>query len=214
MSSDIERRSSSDKGVAKKDADSTTVGEGRAAPARPSLSNKPGAPVLVKLPAPVSVRLSQLSWVLSIVVGAVAVVYTFVIRVPQLPEIVTIIRGVDESRADTTYQAAADIVFWSIFGAMVAVLLVQITCLVSFSNRRPNARWWLLGTVIFQGIIFLAARELIAVGDRGVPLERIMLIQLGLAGLGLLFAALPPAMKWTARRHDVRRGGSGELGDI
>lgn len=207
--SDIEKSSASGNGAGGRDSDSKPVGEGRAAPARPSLSNKPAAPVLVKLPAPASVRLAQLCWVLSLAVGAVAVVYVFVIRQAQLPDIVTLIKGVDESRADATYQTAADIVYWSVFGCAVAVLLLQIALLVSFSNRRPNVRWWQLGTVLFSGAVFLVARELVAIGDRGVPLVRIMLIQLGLALLALLFSALPKALKWTARRHDVRRG-SGE----
>lgn len=210
--SDLERRRSAADDGDGADGASRTAGEGRAAPVRPSLSNKPAAPVLVKLPAPASVRLSQLAWVLSLAVGAVGVVYVFVIRQQQLPEIVSLIKGVDTSRADATYQAAADIVYWSVFGAMVATVLIQITLLVSFSNRRPNVRWWLLGTVLFQGAAFLACRELIAVGDRGVPLVRILLIQLALAVLALLLAALPGALKWTARRHDIRRGDADATG--
>jgi hypothetical protein len=213
--SDIERRSSA--GLpSERNIDAEKSGDGRTAPARPSLHDKPGAPVLVRVPPPFSVRLSQLAWALSLAVGATAVVYLFVIRQPQLPEIVALIKGVDETRADATYQTAADIIFWTVFGAMVLVLLVQVTLLVSFSNRRPHARWWLLATVLLSGAIFLACREIVAVGDRGVPLVQIMLVQLGLAVLGLLFAAFPGALKWTARRHDVRRDESRSLsgGDI
>ena len=205
--SDIERASASGNGARGGSRDSEPVGEGRAAPARPSLHNKPGAPVLVSLPAPVTVRLAQLCWVFSLAVGAVAIVYSFVIRQAQMPEIVALIKGVELDRADATYETAADIVFWSIFGCMIAVVLVQIALLVSFSNRRPNIRWWQLGTVIFFAVVVVLAREVIAVGDRGVPLERIMLIQLGLAVLALLFSTLFGALKWTARRHDVRRAG-------
>lgn len=165
---------------------------------------------MVKLPAPVSVRLSQLCWVLSIATGAVGVVYLFVIRQPQMPEIVALIRGVDGSRADETYQTAADIIFWTVFGAMVAILLCQITFLVSFSNRRPHTRWWLLGTVLLQGVVFLICREMVAVGDRGAPLISVMLIQLGLAVIALLVSTLRKALRWTARRVDVQRGTSDE----
>lgn len=206
--SDIERHSASRSVARGTDADSRTAGEGRAAPARPSLSDKPAAPVLVSLPAPVSVRLSQLCWVLSLAIGAVAIIYVFVIRQQQLPDIVAVIQGVDESRAEATYQTAADILYWSVFGAMVLVLLLQIVYLVSFSNRRPHARWWLLGTVLVQSGVLLVCREMIAVGDRGVPLEQAMLVQLGLAVLALAWAALPGALRWTARRHDVRRVGA------
>jgi hypothetical protein len=210
--SDIERRPDPDNGVGARGARSGPVGEGRAAPARPSLSNKEAAPVLVKLPAPASVRLSQLAWVLSLAVSAVAVVYLFIIREQQLPEIVTVIKGVDESRADATYDTAADILYWSVFAALVALWLVQVTLLVSFSNRRPNIRWWLLGTVLFQGAVFLVCRELVALGERGIPLTRVQLLALALAVLGLLFSALPAALHWTARKHDVARSSGGSSG--
>ncbi|WP_125131225.1 hypothetical protein [Microbacterium sp. 10M-3C3] len=208
--SDLERRSPGNGArrpvaPAPQPATAPETGEGRAAPARPPLSGKEGAPIIVKRPAPASVRMSQLSWVLSLAVSAFAVVYLFVIRTPQLPEIVEIIRGVDGSRADETYETAADIVFWVVFGAFVALWLVQVTLLVSFSNRRPNTRWWLLGTLLFQGLAFLACRELVALGQRGAPLVQIQLLALGLAVVGLLFAALPGALRWTARQHDVGR---------
>lgn len=212
--SDLERRRDPDNGVAGRGLPSNTTGEGRAAPARPSLSDKEAAPVLVKLPAPASVRLSQLSWVLSLAVSAVAVVYLFIIREPQLPEIVGVIKGVDESRADATYDTAADIVFWSVFGVLVALWLVQVTLLVSFSNRRPHIRWWLLGTALLQGGVFLVCRELVAVGERGIPLERVLLLALALAVVGLLFATFPRALRWTARKHDVVRGAGAAGGDL
>lgn len=207
--SDLERRPEPDKGVEGGGARSGVGGEGRAAPARPSLSNKEAAPVLVKLPPPASVRLSQLAWVLSLAVSAAAVVYLFIIREQQLPEIVTVIKGVDETRADATYDTAADIVYWSVFAALVALWLVQVTLLVSFSNRRPNIRWWLLGTALFQGAVFLVCRELVAIGERGAPLAQVMLLALALAAVGLLFSTLPAALRWTARKHDVARAGVG-----
>jgi hypothetical protein len=212
--SDLERRSGSDNEVGSPGAGSTPAGEGRAAPARPSLSNKAAAPVLVKLPAPASVRLSQLCWVLSLAVGAAGIVYLFIIRQQQLPEIVGVIKGVDGTRADATYETAADILYWSVFGALVGIVLVQIALLVSFSNRRPKMRWWLLGTTLLLGAVFLVCRELVALGDRGVPLVRVLLIQLGLAVLGLLFGALPRALHWTARKHDVVHAGGGSSGDL
>ncbi|MDN3497418.1 hypothetical protein QL996_15870 [Planococcus sp. APC 4015] len=176
------------------------------APGRPSLSGKAGAPVLVKLPPPFAVRLSQIAWVLSLVAGAVVVVYMFVIRQAQLPAIIELVRAVDATRAEATYTTAADIIFWAVFTPAVAIVLVQIALQVSFANRRPNVRWWLFGTVLFQAGVLLIAREFVAFGERGAPLDRIMLIQLGLAALGLLISLLPPALRWTARRHDVRSG--------
>lgn len=177
-----------------------------AAPERPSLADKDGAPVLVKLSPPFLVRLSQLLWISSLLLGAAAVVYMFVIRKAQLPDIAARIRLVDGSRADVTYTAAADIVFWAIFAPVVIAILLQIALQVSFASRRPNVRWWQFGSIMLQAGVLLLARQLVAFGDRGMPLERILLIQLGLAAAGLLVSVLPPALHWTARRYDVRRG--------
>lgn len=184
----------------------------RILPQRPPLVSKAAPPVLVKLPPPAVVRISQILWVLSLFTGAVAVIYLFVIRQAQLPDIATLVKGVDETRVDATYTTAADIIFWSVFGVLIAVMLIQITLQVSFAGRRPNVRWWQLGTILVLAGLFLLARELVAIGERGVPLVRILLLQLGLCTLGLLFSVLPPALKWTARQHDVRRGPEGSPG--
>lgn len=213
-SSDLERSSNAPQ------TGPTTPGEPsrpdtvRTFPARPALSGKEGAPVIVKVPAPFSVRLSQLLWVLSLAVGAAAVVYLFVIRQAQLPEIQDVVRAVDAARAEDTYETAADIIYWSAFSILVALLLLQVTLLVSFSNRRPNVRWWLLGTFLAQAGVFLVVREIIAVGERGVPLERLLLAQLGLALLALLVSTMPPALRWTARQHDVARRDITRPGDV
>ncbi|MEL4317995.1 hypothetical protein WJX64_03175 [Leifsonia sp. YIM 134122] len=176
------------------------------APDRPSVTGKEAAPVLVKLPPPFFVRLSQIAWVMSLLAGAVAIAYLFIIRQAQLPAIADLVRSVDGSRADATYDTAADIVFWSVFTPLVVIVLAQIAMQVSFANRRPNVRWWQFGSVLFLGGLLLIARELVVFGERGLPLERILLIQLGLAALGLLFSLLPQALRWTAREHDIRRG--------
>lgn len=168
--------------------------------------------MLVQVPPPASVRLAELSWILSLTIGGIAVVYLFIVRQPLLPEIAALIRGVDGSRAEETYTSAADILFWSMFGVLVALLLVQITVLVSFANRRLRARWWMLGILVAQAAVYLIGRELVALGERGVALERLLLVQLVLSLLGLLFAILPGALRWTARQHDVRRGVTGVTG--
>lgn len=177
----------------------------RTAPARPTLVNPNSAPVLVKLTPPFSVRLSLFLWILSFALGAFAIIYFFVIRETQLPLIVDAVRGVTEGRSDETYDTAADIVFWGVFGGYVAILLTQITLLVSFMSRRPQIRWWLFGTVILQGALTVLARELVTQGDQGGQLAWMWIAQTGLAALALLISVLPKAMAWSARRHDVRR---------
>ncbi|MDL5352397.1 hypothetical protein [Microbacterium sp. zg-YB36] len=182
------------------------------APARPSLAGKQAAPVIVKLPPPVSIRAAQLGWVLSMLTGAVAVVYLFIIRETQLPAMVEAVKAVDATRAEETYTTAADIIYWTAFGILAVVLLVQVTSLVSFNNRRPKARWWQFGSVVLLGMALIGIRELVAVGERGLPLTRILALQVALALLALGFSVLPPALKWSARRHDVRTAAPGVSG--
>lgn len=167
---------------------------------------------MVKLPPPFVVGVAQFLWVLSLLTGAVGVVYAFIIRQAQLPDIAELFRENDETRAEETYTLAADIIFWSVFGALVLVLLVQLWLLVSFANRRPNVRWGQFATIIIQAGILVVAQGLVAVGDRGTPLALILLAQVALALLGLLMSVLPPALRWTARKHDVRRGAEASAG--
>lgn len=181
-------------------------GEKREAPSRPSLTGKDAAPVLVKLPPPFVVGLSQFLWVLSLLTGAVGVVYAFIIRQAQLPDIVELFREQDATRAEGTYTLGADIVFWSVFGALVLIVLLQLWLLVSFANRRPNVRWGQFVTIILQVGLLIVTQAVLAFGDRGAPLSLILVAQLGLAFLALLMSVLPPALRWTARKHDVRRG--------
>jgi hypothetical protein len=180
----------------------------REAPERPPVASPNTPPVLTKVPPPFTVRLSQFLWVLSLLAGAIAVVYLFVIREDQLPLISDAVRAVAEGRSDETYTAAADIIYWSIFGIAVGLILMQIVLLVSFSNRKPNVRWWQLGTVIAQVLLFLLSLEIIAVGQNGPLIRQVLLAQWGLGLLALLFGAFRNALQWTARRYDIRRVGA------
>jgi hypothetical protein len=183
-----------------------TTGHQRAAPERPPVVNPNAAPVLVKMTPPFSVRVSQFLWILSFAVGGFTVVYFFVIRQTQLPLIADVVRGVADSRAEQTYETAAEVVFWVVFGVMVAALLTQITLLVSFMSRRPKVRWWQLGTLVVQVLLLLLATELVAIGERGQPLRLLLAAQCGFVLLALLASVLPAAIAWSARQHDIRRG--------
>ncbi len=184
------------------------TGPRREAPERPGLASAHVAPVVAKAPPPFTVRMSQFLWVLSFAVGAVAIVFYFVIREDQLPLIADVIRGVVADRSDETYDAGADILYWSLFGLMVGILLVQITLLVSFSGRKRNIRWWQLGTLILLVVTYLLGLEFVGTGDYGAMLEQLFIAQGGLAILGLLFSTFPNALRWTARKVDVRPAGS------
>lgn len=188
---------------------------GRQAPARPPTENPNIAPVLVKLTPPFSVRMSQFFWILSFAIGGFTAVYFFVIRKELLPLIADRVRAVVEGRSDQTYDTASDIVFWIVFGVMVGVLLVQITLLVSFMSRRAHVRWWQLATFGVQVILVLMSSEWVAIGDRGQSLLLLLPAQAGLVLLALLSSVLPPAIAWSARRHDIRKAegivGGGDL---
>lgn len=185
----------------------------RDAPPRPPTTSRNAAPVLVNLPPPFSVRLSQFFWILSFAVGGFTAVYLFVVREEQLPLIADVARRVTEGRSDETYTAAADIVFWVVFAIVVSILLVQITLLVSFmGRRRSHVRWWQLATLGAQAALLLLSMEWIAVGQRGEPLPLLLAGQAGLVLLALLSSVLPKAIAWSARQHDVRRGHDGVIG--
>jgi multisubunit Na+/H+ antiporter MnhB subunit len=169
--------------------------------------------VLVKVTPPLSVRMSQLFWILSFAVGGFTAIYFFVIRQEQLPLIADLVREVAEGRSDETYDTAADIVFWIVFGVMVGVLLVQITLLVSFMSRRPHIRWWQLATLGVQVILLLLSTEWVALGERRDSLLFLLAAQAGLVLIALLFSTLPKAIKWSARQHDIRRGHEGVVGN-
>lgn len=178
-------------------------GPGRQRPARPPVDSPNGAPVVVKQPPPFLVRVSQLLWVLSLIAGAVLVVYYFVVRETQLPLIIEAIRQVDSSRPEETYKTAADIVFWAVFWGLIAMLFIQVSLLVSFMNRKDGARWWQFFTIIGQATLYALANEMVAKGDHGPMLRQMFVLQGGLALLALLMSTFPGPLKWTARKHDV-----------
>lgn len=175
-------------------------------PPRPTLKSPNAPPVVIKQPPPFSVRLTQLLWVLSFLVGLLAVGFLVAVREDQLPLISEAVREVDGSRADSTYTTAADVLYWTAFGAMVTLLLVQITMLVSFMSRRRGVRWWQFGTFVAQLLVLALVAELVARGDNGISLRQMMTAQAGLALLALLTSTFPGAIAWSARQHDIRRG--------
>ncbi len=179
----------------------------RGAPERPSTTSSNGAPVLVKLTPPFEVRLAQFFWILSFAAGAFAAVYLFVLRQELLPLIEEVARSVTADRSDETYETAADIIFWIVFGTLVAIVLTQITLLVSFSARRPQVRWWQLATLGVLLILVALSPEWVALGARGEQFQTVITAQAGLVVLALLCSILPRAMSWSARRVDVRRAG-------
>ncbi|MEV8266887.1 hypothetical protein [Microbacterium sp. NPDC076911] len=183
-------------------------------PARPSLESENAPPILAKLTPPFSVRVSQLFWILSFIIGGSAVVYSFIIRETQLPLIADLARTVEADRDARTYTAAADIIYWSMFALMVAVILVQITLLVSFMARKPNVRWWQLLTFCVQVATFSLGIELVITGEQAQPLRYLVVAQCALVLLALFFSILPGAMRWSARKRDVVRLGADGPGSL
>lgn len=156
--------------------------------------------------------MSQLFWILSFAIGGFTTIFFFVIRKEQLPLIVESVRKVVEGRNEQTYDTAADIVYWIVFGTMVAILLIQITLLVSFMSRRPHVRWWQFASLGIQLILLLLSTEWVALGERRESLLLLLAAQAGLVVLALLSSVMPKAMAWTARQHDIRRGQEGVVG--
>ncbi len=194
-------------------ADGRFVPQSSDAPERPPVGSDNPPPVLVKhIPPPFSVRMSQLFWVLSLISGAIAVVFFFLIRTDQLPLIIDLIQEVDDTRSEATYERAADFFYWAVFAVMMGILLVQTTLLVSFMSRRKGTRWWQMATVIVESLLFALAYQIVAPGEKGAFLGQLFGLQSSLALIALIISTFPGAIAWTARGHDVLRGPLGTSG--
>ncbi len=163
-------------------------------------------------PPPSLVRLSQLAWMAGMGVTGFMIVYMFIIRETQLPLLTDLIRAIDDTRAEETYATAADIIFWTLFGTLVVLAVTQIIMLMSMMNRRPGARWWQVGSLVVQTVAVGAVSEFLGSGERGELLRQAGPLGLGLGVLGLLISLLPPVLRWSAARVDVRRGPLGPSG--
>lgn len=146
---------------------------------------------------------------MSFAVGSFAAVYFFVIRKDLLPLMADVARSVSDGRSDEAYDTSAEILFWVVFALIVGVLLLQIPLLVSFIGRRPQIRWWQLATLLVQVVVVVLSPEWVALGTKGAPLQPLLAAQAALVLLALLVSILPPAIAWSARRYDVRRGPEG-----
>jgi len=189
--------------------DLRTASGTRERPERPTLTSANHAPVVARVPPPFAVRLSQLAWVLSIAAGAFGVVYAFIVRTGQVELLTERVRALATDRPDEVLTSAAEIVYWSLFGALVVVVLVQIVSGVSFSGRRPGARWWMLGALLLLAVVLGFGFELTEPGTEAAPLPLVIALQGALGVVALLLAVLPPAIRWTARGVDIRRGPAG-----
>lgn len=178
----------------------------REQPQRPSLATSNLPPVVDHVPPPLSVRASELFWVLALAVGAVAIVYLFIVRPEQVEVLTERVRAIAPDRPEGTLTTAADIVYWVLFGTLLAVVLLQLLFLVSFANRRPRARWWMFGSLLVLGLVLAFGVEFTQVASPLASLPLILLVQAGLGILALLMSVLPAAIRWTARGVDVRRG--------
>ena len=183
-------------------------------PERPTLQTFNYAPVVAQVPPPFAVRLAQLFWVLSIAVGSFAVVYAFIVRTEQVDLLTERVRGIAGERPEETLTAAADIVFWCLFATLVFVVLLQIVSGVSFSGRRKGARWWMLAALMVLALALGFGFELSEEGTEAAPLPLVVALQGALGVLALLFAIIPAAIRWTARRVDIRRGPVGDVSQV
>lgn len=179
---------------------------GRAQPERPSLTTPNSAPVVANVPPPLSSRLAEALWLFGLAAGAVAAGYFFITRSDELVHIRKRVEIVDPERAAETIDSTADIVFWSLFGTLVALVLIQIWAAVAFANRRAGARAWLCGTLAAFAGLCVVALEFTRPGEAGMPLRMFALAYAGLLTLALLVSLLPASRAWTRRRFDVRHG--------
>lgn len=179
---------------------------GRAQPERPALDAPNSAPVVANIPPPLSSRIAEALWSFGLAAGALTAAYFFITRTDELERIRERVEAVDPDRAVEAVESTADIIFWSLFGALIALLLIQLWAAVAFANRRPGARAWLCGSLAAFGGLAVVALEFTRPGEAGMPLRWFALAYVGLLAVALLASLLPGSRAWTRRRFDVRRG--------
>ena len=179
---------------------------GRARPERPSLETSNHAPVVARVPPPLATRLAEALWISGLAAGALTAAYFFITRDDELSHIRDRVLAVDPDRATETLESTADIIFWSLFGVVLALVLIQLWAAVAFANRRPRARAWLGGTLVALGVVCVIGLEFLRRDDAALPLRVLVLAYVGLLTLALLVSLVPSSRRWTRRRVDVRRG--------
>jgi hypothetical protein len=138
-------------------------------------------------------------WVISFVVGFLAVGLAFLTRGTLMDELQDLIRGLMPDESDGTLERAATVAFWASLGGLVLVIIIEALLLRLLMIRRRGARWSLLLFLFVHAAIAVAADAFLSVGDVGMFVRLLLAAQLLLAGIAAVLALLPGAGRWLRR---------------
>ncbi|MET0480718.1 MAG: hypothetical protein ABWZ69_05125 [Mycetocola sp.] len=142
------------------------------------------------------VKVARYLWLASFVLGLAVLAFAFLSRDDQIKRLSDVIADVDPGRATATLTSAATIVFWSCLGAIVVVMAVEALLLRAMVHRHRWTRWaQLLVLAIHTGVMLLAGTFL-ALGNQGVLIAGLLIVQLALGVVALVASVLPGSGDW------------------
>jgi hypothetical protein len=148
------------------------------------------------------VRISRFLWLASVIVGLAVVAFALFSRERQIELLSDVIAGVDPDRAAETLATVATIVFWSSLGALVVVVVLEFLLLRGVLRRHRWAQWaQLLVLLAHSGVVALAG-TFIALGDQGVVIGGLLIVQLVLGVVALIVSVLPGSGSWFRAKNE------------
>lgn len=141
--------------------------------------------------------MSRSLWLLSYLLGVVAVAFTYLSRNAQLERLRTLSSDVRPGEAAETLDSVAALVFWSMLGALVLVIVVEALLLAVMMRQRGGARWALLVVLVFHGAAWALADAVLIGPDAPEPyLQLLLMAQLVTACVAWVVSLLPGARAW------------------
>ncbi|WP_411722233.1 hypothetical protein [Mycetocola sp.] len=148
------------------------------------------------------VKVARFLWLASFVVGLAVLAFAFLSRDDQIKRLSDVIADVDPNRAAETLTSAATIVFWSSFGAIAVVVVLEALLLRAVLRRHRWAQWAQLLVLLAHTGVVLLAGTFLALGDAGVLIAALLIVQLVLGVVALVVSVLPGSGAWFQTQTD------------
>lgn len=169
------------------------------------MSNRAPAPIPRRTVPTRTVTVARCLWLLSYLLGVVAVAFTYLSRNAQLERLRTLSSELRPGETAETLDSVAAVVFWSMLGALVLIIVVEALLLAVMMRQRGGARWALLAVLVIHGAVWaLADAVLIGPGAPELYLRLLLLAQLVTACAGWVVSLLPGARAWFRSQPRVR----------
>jgi hypothetical protein len=148
------------------------------------------------------VKVSRFLWLGSFVVGLAVLAFAFLSRDDQIERLSDVIAEVEPGRAAATLTSAATIVFWSSIGAIAVVVVVEALLLRAVVRRHRWAQWAQLLVLLAHTGVVLLAGSFLALGDQGLLIAGLLIVQLLLGVVALIVSVLPGSGAWFRAQNE------------